>query len=226
MEGLSVLTAVLRILGIPLLFSFNNTHLYIHTLPRLWIMLPFATSLRHWLALDSGFPMSVWGFINILITMGFVLVWFVAFFFSRRELIYIFIWIMIPWWRSEPRGRQLEETEEKKSTGKAGRQNRSCHTAGWRSDRQGALGTSHFLWIKILPFRNFWMCFRTFGNLTEQWHYQKCHESCTVTSQTTIIVALFGRQMLTDLFCSGSVRKPLYLSCLNYVQYLDPLCSY
>lgn len=149
-----------------------------------------------------------------------------CFFFSRRELIYIFIWIMIPWWRSEPRGRQLEETEEKKSTGKAGRQNRSCHTAGWRSDRQGALGTSHFLWIKILPFRNFWMCFRTFGNLTEQWHYQKCHESCTVTSQTTIIVALFGRQMLTDLFCSGSVRKPLYLSCLNYVQYLDPLCSY
>lgn len=34
MEELSVLTAVLEILGIPLLFSFNNTHLYFHTLPQ------------------------------------------------------------------------------------------------------------------------------------------------------------------------------------------------
>ena len=34
MEELTVLTAVLGVLGMPLLFSFNNTHLCFHALPK------------------------------------------------------------------------------------------------------------------------------------------------------------------------------------------------
>jgi len=35
--------------------------------------------------------------------------------------------------------------ERKKSTGKTRRQQRHCHTAGWWSDRDDALGMLHFL---------------------------------------------------------------------------------
>lgn len=72
MEGLSVLTAVLGILEIPLLFSFNYTHLYFHTLPQTMHNAALChkpealTSLAFWLFY------SAWGITKILIIFCFL----------------------------------------------------------------------------------------------------------------------------------------------------------
>lgn len=71
MEDLTVLTAVLRVLEMPLLFNFSNTHLHFHMLPQTMNYAALCHKPEAFSGLAFWLFHSAWGFIKNLISLFF-----------------------------------------------------------------------------------------------------------------------------------------------------------